>query len=223
MPAILGRESRPESVSHHWSSSHAPQALVITIQCHRYFWAQSTCRGTQTTLQLTLLAYGVAKRVREINLKTAFSLKAMQSYKQYNKCKDMCFSGNILASELIDAILRPSTLHGKMVLSWLRVDDDDTVRVYLTSFVNDFVDVFPMRLLNELFRRYCLYTVIKRDSKTLPFPTVEDSSRLRQVRQLRQHRKKATKRNLDETWMNRLTKVSDERFIIFQNLFFIFF
>ena len=56
-PAIIGRESRPEGASHHWSSSHVPQAFVITTECHHYNQARSTCRGVQSTLPHTLLTF----------------------------------------------------------------------------------------------------------------------------------------------------------------------
>ena len=39
------------------SSSHAPQALVITTECHRSIRARSTCRSMQSTLPHTLLAF----------------------------------------------------------------------------------------------------------------------------------------------------------------------
>ena len=131
---------------------------------------------------------------RNIDVRKAFSQKAVeQCYNRQENCK-LSITGTITAAGIAASILHPNKMIMWWILGFLKINsyDADTIGM-IKTFINNHVEIYPALMLNDTAKTYkygrSWYRVVK-SKKPLPKPHAEDSGRMKRVRQLKQYQGK---------------------------------
>lgn len=128
--------------------------------------------------------------VKMCNPKTAFLLSNVRKFKTNNNLNSMKIGGTVTAGELCNHLLNPQRVHGNILLSCWRLEEIENVKLKLRSFVNEYVDVFPMEILSPKYKRLSWYHVYK-TSNASNFPDLNPnySASFRRLTHLKQFKK----------------------------------
>lgn len=126
---------------------------------------------------------------------SAFREGAMKQFRwRHNLLDKVNLQGNITAAEVVQNILHPDKLLASMLMSFLRLDpNDETVKAHIKKFIKEHVQFFPNTFLakkhGENYSRNRWWKVAGFRNGAFPAASADDSSGVRQQRNLQPYRR----------------------------------